>query len=90
MLRNKYWDCNRVIQNYHLPLVGQTSATTGFIGVTFNAVTGGTGTTNDCSEFDNAIGNYFKKRNDIKLTVDTKFKVFEGLGSIKEMVTTTF
>ena len=91
MLRaNTLGSATELIQNYHLPLVGQTSATTGFIGVTFNAVTGGTGTTNDCSEFDNAIGNYFKKRNDIKLTVDAKFKIFEGLGSIKEMVTTTF
>ena len=79
---------------FHLPFYAISSGTSQYLGITFNAATGGTyptsGTTTDISEFDNAIGNLFKARTTSINTLNTTLRTFDGLGSIREMTTTKF
>jgi len=95
MLRaNSLGSASERLASYHLPLVGISSGTSQYLGITFNAATGGTyptsGTTTDISEFDNAIGNLFKARTTSINTLNTTLRTFDGLGSIREMTTTQF
>lgn len=75
------------ISNIHLPLVGSTSPTLGVIGLTFNAVTGGSATN---SEFDDAVGKLFKVKTDTKVTLDNTLRAFDALTSIRELTNTAF
>ena len=75
------------ISNYHLPFVGSTSPTLGVVGLTFNAVTGGSATN---SEFDDAVGKLFKVRTDIKTTLDTTIRTFDSITTIRELTNTAF
>ena len=75
------------ISNIHLPLVGSTSPTLGVVGLTFNAVTGGSATN---SEFDDAVGKLFKERTDKKATLDTTLRTFDTLKSLRDMTNTAF
>ena len=75
------------ISNYHLTFVGSTSPTLGVVGLTFNAVTGGSATN---SEFDDAVGKLFKVRTDIKTTLDTTIRTFDSITTIRELTNTAF
>ena len=91
---NNLGSASEQLGTYHLPLVGISSGTSNYVGITFNAITGGTyptsGSTSNNSEFDNAIGNLFKARTNTINTLNTTLRTFDGLGSIREMTTTQF
>jgi len=91
---NNLGSASEQLGTYHLPLVGISSGTSNYVGITFNAITGGTyptsGSTSNNSEFDNAIGNLFKARTSTINTLNTTLRAFDGLGSIREMTSTQF
>ena len=91
---NNLGSASEQLGTYHLPLVGISSGTSNYVGITFNAITGGTyptsGSTSNNSEFDNAIGNLFKARTDVINTLNTTLRTFDGFGSIREMTSTKF
>ena len=80
------------ISSYHVPFLGATSATFGVVGITFNAVTGGSASTGEhpISEFDDALGKLFKVKTDTKLTLDATIKSLNDATTIREITNTSF
>ena len=75
------------ISHYRLSSVGVSTAGSDLVGITFNAVTGGTG---GLSEYDDAVNRLFKSRTDTKTSVDRTKELFDGFGSLREMTSITF
>ncbi len=75
------------ISHYRLSNVGVSTAGSDLVGITFNAVTGGTG---GLSEYDDAVNRLFKSRTDTKTSVSRTKELFDGFGSLREMTSITF